>query len=62
MTDALHDKLAEALRLSANGLRHCSRWNISDEKRQALLTHVGTIETRLRAYDEQKAKDSGRVA
>ena len=34
------ERLREALRLSTNGLRHCSRWNISDEKEKAIMTQV----------------------
>ena len=32
--------LREALRISTNGLRHCARWNISEEKEKALMTQV----------------------
>ena len=34
------DRLREALRISTNGLRHCSRWNISEEKEKAIITQV----------------------
>lgn len=40
-------KLREALRLSANGLRHCARWNISDETEKAIMMHVASIEALL---------------
>ena len=33
-------KLRDALRISTNGLRHCSRWNISEEKEKAIMTQV----------------------
>jgi hypothetical protein len=33
-------KLREALILSTNGLRHCSRWNISEEKAKAIMCLV----------------------
>lgn len=35
-----NERLREALRLSTNGLRHCSRWNISEEKERAIMTQV----------------------
>lgn len=34
------DRLRTALKISTNGLRHCARWNISDEKEKALMTVV----------------------
>ena len=37
---AENKKLREALRLSTNGLRHCSRWNISEETEKAIMTQV----------------------
>ena len=40
-------RLRDALRLSANGLRHCARWNISEEKEKAIMTHVISIEAML---------------
>ena len=46
MTDAMtaledeNAKLRNALLISTNGLRHCSRWNISEEKEKALITVV----------------------
>ena len=48
-------RVRDALSLAANGLRHCSRWNISDEKSQAILTHVGTIENLLAELTAQHA-------
>lgn len=33
-------KLRAALRISTNGLRHCARWNISEEKARALMVVV----------------------
>lgn len=40
-------KLRAALRISTNGLRHCARWNISEEKATALMAVVMENETLL---------------
>lgn len=39
------DRLRSALTTSTHGLRHCARWDISDEKEKALMTVVIENET-----------------
>jgi len=34
------EHLRTALQISTNGLRHCSRWNISEETERAIMTQV----------------------
>jgi hypothetical protein len=46
------DELLEALRVSTNGLRHCSRWNISEETERAIITQVIANELILDKYKE----------
>jgi hypothetical protein len=41
--------LENALRISTNGLRHCSRWNISEETEKAIMTQVIANEALLTA-------------
>jgi len=33
-------RLRKALEISTNGLRHCARWNISEEKEKTLMSVV----------------------
>lgn len=35
-----NERLRSALAISTNGLRHCSRWNISEETEKAIMTQV----------------------
>ena len=53
---AENKKLREALRLSTNGLRHCSRWNISNEKEQAIMTQVIANELLLTPNEPAKGR------
>ena len=48
------ERLREALRLSTNGLRHCSRWNISDEKEKVLMCQVIANEDLLSKFSALK--------
>lgn len=50
--DAEIERLREALRLSTNGLRHCSRWNISEETEKAIITQVIANELLLTTNDQ----------
>ena len=43
------DQLMAALTISTNGLRHCARWNISEEKANALMAVVFENESILQA-------------
>jgi hypothetical protein len=47
------DKLRSALTTSTNGLRHCARWNISEEKEKALMAVVMENETILKTPNAQ---------
>lgn len=42
-------RLRLALTTSTNGLRHCARWNISEEKEKALMSVVMDNELILKA-------------
>ena len=46
------DELLAALRTSTNGLRHCSRWNISEETEKAIITQVIANELILAKYKD----------
>ena len=46
-----NERLRTALTISTNGLRHCSRWNISNEKEKALMAVVMENETILKTHN-----------
>lgn len=46
-----NERLRTALRFSTNGLRHCSRWNISDEKEKLLMAVVMENEAILKTHN-----------
>lgn len=48
-----NERLRTALTISTNGLRHCSRWNISKEKEKALMAVVMENETILKTHNVQ---------
>lgn len=48
------ERLRAALQLSTNGLRHCSRWNISEETENALITQVIANDALLISYNYNK--------